>query len=345
MRLPRLFNRPELRDQNYTDAVAKGLLSQASGEVTAGLTSAVEICAGWWGRAFSSAEVRPAGILADALKLHLSTIGRRLVSAGEIVFALDFSGGLTFLPASSVTVKGGPNPRSWVYELTLPGPSSTLTRKRVSAESILHITYSRSSSTPWQGVGPIEASRTTRQLLDNLERRLAQEAGGAVGQLIPVPNVEASAKLQADLRKMTGQVTLVETTSAAWGAGQQGAPQADYQLRRLGADPPATLRELRRQAEESLLGSCGIPTSVLGAATATSSRESFRQFLHATISPVADDVAAQIGAQLGSEISFDFSKLQASDISGRARAFQSMVGGGMDVNKAAGLAGLMESEE
>ena len=179
----------------------------------------------------------------------------------------------------------------------------------------------------------------------NLERRLAQEAGGAVGQLIPVPNVEASAKLQGDLRKMTGQVTLVETTSAAWGAGQQGAPQADYQLRRLGADPPATLPELRRQAEESLLGSCGgIPTSVLGAATATSSRESFRQFLHATISPVADDVAAQIGAQLGSEISFDFSKLQASDISGRARAFQSMVGGGMDVSKAAALAGLMEPE-
>ena len=28
----------------------------------------------------------------------------------------------------------------------------------------------------------------------------------------------------------------------------------------------------------------------------------------------------------------------------RARAFQSMVGGGMDVAKAAGLAGLMESE-
>ena len=53
------FNRPELRDSNYTDVVTQGLLSQASGEVTAGLTSAVEICSGWWGRAFSSAEVRP----------------------------------------------------------------------------------------------------------------------------------------------------------------------------------------------------------------------------------------------------------------------------------------------
>ena len=34
----------------------------------------------------------------------------------------------------------------------------------------------------------------------------------------------------------------------------------------------------------------------------------------------------------------------ASDISGRARAFQSLVKGGMDVSKAAALAGLMESE-
>ena len=34
----------------------------------------------------------------------------------------------------------------------------------------------------------------------------------------------------------------------------------------------------------------------------------------------------------------------AADLSGRARAFQSMVGAGMDAAKAAGLAGLMEAE-
>ena len=338
------FNRPELRDSNYTDVVTQGLLSQATGEVTSGLTAAREICAGWWQRAFSSAEVRPAGILADALKLHLGFIGRQLVTSGEVVFALDFEDGLTFLPASSVTVKGGPNPRSWVYELTLPGPSSTITRKRVSAESILRIQYSSSPSTPWQGTGPIEQSRTTRQLLDNLERALAWEVSSSVGQLVPVPNIESTSKLQADLRKMKGEVTLVETTAAAWGAGQQGAPHADYQLRRLGADPPSALGELRRQAEESILAACGIPTSVLGAATSNAAREQYRQFLHGTISPVADDVATQIGAQLGSEISFDFSKLFASDLSGRARAFQSMVGGGKTVDEAARIAGLMEPE-
>ena len=344
MRLPRFFSKPETR--GYTDAIVEAILTTASGEVSTGLSAGVEICCGWWGRAFSSAEVKPAGILADALKRHLSYIGRQLVTSGEVIFVLDFEGGLTLIPASSVTVSGGPNPRSWVYQLTMAGPSSTLTRKRVSAESILHIKYSSAPSTPWKGVGPIEAARTTRQLLDNLERRLAQEAGGAVGTLVPVPNVEASAKLQADIRSMKGETTLVETTAAAWGAGQQGAPHVDYQLRRLGADPPDSLPELRRQAEESVLASCGVPVTVLGGSTgAGAAREAYRQFLHATLGPVADDVAVQIGAQLGSEISFDFSKLQASDISGRARAFQSMVGGGMDVSKAAALAGLMELDE
>ncbi|MCY4511367.1 MAG: hypothetical protein OXG35_31050 [Acidobacteria bacterium] len=39
-----------------------------------------------------------------------------------------------------------------------------------------------------------------------------------------------------------------------------------------------------------------------------------------------------------------FDRLFAGDLSGRARAFQSLVGGGMDPGKAAGLAGLMESD-
>ena len=40
-----------------------------------------------------------------------------------------------------------------------------------------------------------------------------------------------------------------------------------------------------------------------------------------------------------------FSELRASDLSGRARAFQSMVGAGMDISKAAGIAGLMDSDD
>ena len=44
-------------------------------------------------------------------------------------------------------------------------------------------------------------------------------------------------------------------------------------------------------------------------------------------------------------IRLSFDKMFASDLSGRARAFQSMVGGGMPVDKAAALAGLIDPSE
>ena len=44
-------------------------------------------------------------------------------------------------------------------------------------------------------------------------------------------------------------------------------------------------------------------------------------------------------------MSLSFDRLFASDLTGRARAFQSMVGAGMPVEKAASLAGLMATED
>ena len=44
-------------------------------------------------------------------------------------------------------------------------------------------------------------------------------------------------------------------------------------------------------------------------------------------------------------MSLSFDSLMASDIMGRARAFQSMVGGGMEIERAASLSGLMMTED
>lgn len=62
--------------------------------------------------------------------------------------------------------------------------------------------------------------------------------------------------------------------------------------------------------------------------------------------PVALEVSAQIAARFElPDFAMSFDRLMASDLIGRARAFQSMVNGGMDVNKAAALAGLMGAQE
>ncbi len=55
-------------------------------------------------------------------------------------------------------------------------------------------------------------------------------------------------------------------------------------------------------------------------------------------------LAAELSAKLEADICLGFSGRFAADLAGRARAFQSMVGAGMDLATAAGLAGLMEVE-
>ena len=75
-------------------------------------------------------------------------------------------------------------------------------------------------------------------------------------------------------------------------------------------------------------------------------RESWRQFLaFKSVTPVADIVAAELSDKLAVDVGLSFDRMFASDLSGRARAFQSMVGGGMPVDKAAALAGLMDPSE
>ena len=79
-------------------------------------------------------------------------------------------------------------------------------------------------------------------------------------------------------------------------------------------------------------------------ADGTAQRESYRRFFSLTVEPLAGLLAAELSAKLEAEIGLSFKGRFAADLSGRARAFQSLVGGGMDVSKAAGLSGLMDME-
>ena len=103
--------------------------------------------------------------------------------------------------------------------------------------------------------------------------------------------------------------------------------------------PVFAVASLRRWWEE--MGKSRHPSELASQGEGTSAREAWRRFLHGTIQPIADQIAVECSTKLGTEITISFDKLFASDLSGRARAFQSMVGGGMDATKAAGLAGVL----
>ena len=92
-----------------------------------------------------------------------------------------------------------------------------------------------------------------------------------------------------------------------------------------------------------MLSACGVSPQVFDSGAAA--REAWRGFLHGAVQPLAELLAVELRDKLDEpHLRLSFDRLFASDLSGRARAFQSMVGGGMDVTKAAALAGLMELE-
>ena len=115
--------------------------------------------------------------------------------------------------------------------------------------------------------------------------------------------------------------------------------------RRIGASPPPGVVEVARQATLEVLSACGCPPSLfLASSDGTAQRESFRRFLHTTLQPLAKQVEAELSEKLDGDVKLDLSATFASDLSGRSRAFTSLVTGGMSLEKAAGLAGLMEAD-
>ena len=94
-----------------------------------------------------------------------------------------------------------------------------------------------------------------------------------------------------------------------------------------------------------MCAACGIPPGLFSVQSdGTAQREGYRRLLHSTVVPMARIVQAELTAKLEVDVSLSFDALFAADLSGRARAFQSLVLAGMDPGKAAGLAGLMEAE-
>ena len=355
MRWP--WTRPETRAAApYSDAIVSAILARASGggSPNVGATAAVEAASSLMGRAFASAQLTPP---VEAVNPSiLGMMGREIVRRGECLFIIDVDAeGLRLTPATSWEVTGGAAPESWTYRLQLAGPS-TDTERIAPAAGVIHVRPYVEPSAPWRGIAPIEAAGLTAEMLANTERHIADETGGARGYIVPVPlgndgddDDDAPSPLdalQADVQGLRGRTALVETTAAGWGEGRGAAPQTDWKPQRLGAAFPDSLRALRGDAEACMLAACGVPVELTGGrADGAAVREAWRRFAHSTLGPLGEHVAAELGEKLdrpGLALSFD--RLFASDITGRARAFNSMVQAGMDIERAAGLSGLLAGE-
>ena len=333
----------ETRGDSYTDALIAALVSRVEGKSLAvpSATAALEACSGTVGRGFAASEVSGPDTLTRALTPGiLEMIGRSLIRIGEVVFLIDTMGGeLKLLPTEAHDIEGGPDPSTWTYRLTLNGPSRTLTHDGVPAQSVLHFRYAADASTPWRGNGPIAVANLAGKLSAETARALAEESSGPVGRLLGIPvdggdrTVEG---LKADIKNAAGRVALLETGD--WGnAG--GDTKVSLKTERFGPEPPASLVDLVDVSSREIYAACGFNAALWGGTQAASVREAWRLALFGVLSPLGRLVEAELQDKL-EDSALSWQELRASDLSGRARAFQSMVGGGMEVERAAGLAGL-----
>ena len=152
-----------------------------------------------------------------------------------------------------------------------------------------------------------------------------------------IQETDPLAELRADIRRARGKALLMETTAAGWGEGAAAAPRKDWQAQRLGPNPPGQHGGRHGAGFTEVLAACGIPPGMFQKMGDSGQREAYRRFVTLTIEPLGRMVGAELSAKLETKIGLDFSGLFAHDLAGRARAFQSMVGAGMDPGKAAGL--------
>ena len=342
------------KGSGYSDVVVRMIEASAAGKaVDLAGTAAVECAAGLVSRSFAAAEISgPSWAKSAISREFLGQVGRDLIRCGESLHVIHVTRDrVELLPCSSWNFEGDASPESWRVRATVYGPSSTTTRYLPYSG----VVFCKWGSTPGQrytGVGPLAFAHTSARLQSEVERSLADESSGPVASMVPVPQDGGGGgkddplrMLKQDIRTARGKALLVETTAAGWAEGMSASPRKDWVASRLGPNPPESLAEVMSKAFVEVLGACGIsPSLFVERADGSAQRESYRRFYSATVEPLAALLASELSRKLETDISLSFKSRFAGDLAGRARAFQSLVKGGMGISEAAGLAGLMSEE-
>ena len=354
---------PEKRSgQGFSDTIIAGILSQTGGAASSSAisTGIVQQCAEQYATAFEActvhAEARIQKLLTPSL---LGNVARTTVANGVCMYLIEImSGEIKLRPVGSWDISGGgTDPETWMVRCDLYSPSSNDTAY-TSYNSVLHFMHHYSEARPWLGQSGMDAAPTTAALAANLETRLKQESSAASGAFLPWPSSpddgdadeDAEAPgvmvaLQKDINKAQGRLIIVETVSGGHG-DRQAAPAKDLVQSRFGFDPPDTLRALRRDVTETVMNVLGVPAPLLTAdANSQAQRESWRRFILSSCTGLAGKISDQLSLKLDDEVRLSFEGLYAHDVQGRAASFKAMTVGGMDIEKAAALSGLLGMEE
>ena len=320
----------------YTGIISQLVELQAAGTTQqASATAAMEAAAGALSRAFMGAAVEAPPDIAEAITPRvLAQIGRDLVRVGESLHVIRMSGGrLHLFPASTWYWEGGANPRDWTCTATTYGPSDSETW-RVPFDSVVFATWGSPTARPYHGLGPGSWARDTARLMSNAERSLADEAGGPVAQLLPIPqdggdgaeddDSDPLSGLKADVKAAKGNALLVETTAGGWGEGAVNAPRQDWKAGRLGPNPPEAFGKVAQASFNRFLAAAGVPPGLFAeGADGTAMRESLRQWHMGVVRPMARALESELADKFGVAVTLKFDNYPMDMVS-RAQVFSKL---------------------
>lgn len=355
-------------DASTGEAALTAALLQARnalGPATGGI-AALEACAGAWSRAFASAQVSPDTATTRLLTAStMAQIGRGLITQGETLHWFESNPTYTQLAqAKTWDVHGNSiNPLAWSYDVYAQAPTGT-TRRRLSGDSVLHCKFACEAGIPYRGKSPLQFANLSADVAGKIEQSLRGEfsaptaliwfSGAGVHYLDDLesdghdprkPKRDPLMDQLSAMQRGQGNFFVADALRNGPDVGEgEGDPYGIVNTppvsERVGPSPPQEVDEVRSTVMDSIYSACGVSPALFKAASAGAARESWRQFLHGSVAPVAAVVAEELSTKLGVRVRLSFERLFASDLSGRARAFQSLTGGGLEVAVARELAGL-----
>ena len=267
---------------------------------------------------------------------QLGQIARDCVRRGESVWGVEIDRelGLMLVPASSWNIQGTYDERTWRYELTLSGPSQSVT-KVFPSEAVLHFRWTHDSRHTWRGKPAHEVAYSAAKLATESERTLGEEASKPVGTMLVhnslTPRSTDGHKAIADqispaVNAMKGRATLIQLD------GRSGSDV--LKVERLQPAPTPSSVDLYAKSLDSVLDLYGIPSGLLGAREGAAQRESWRRFVVSSVEPFARNIEHELHRKLDRDIKLSFDSLRAFDYTNLARAVASLVKAGLSTEEA-----------
>ena len=304
MRFP--WTKPENRVDVGNAVIQSAHLAALGDGVDLSSVAIAQAAVGMVKRPFAVADVTPKNEITDALTPSvLSAIAASLVLYGNSVHRLDVKNGLRLVEATSYDLSGATiYPDEWLYKITHATPSSDI-EVRALGDAVIHC---RLGGTEYEGCSPLSAGGMTADLIVDVERQLAEEASGAVGQVLAVPGMASDSKSQDSVFKsfgekllnLKGKLVVVPSAAELGPNSRTASSKTNLESTRIGMNHPPALAELRDRVGASLLSVLGIhPTLLIERGDGQNTREMWRLFHAVTLMSYAKIIEQECRIKLG----------------------------------------------